>query len=119
MLTTDPSVDTADWFHRKSSHHCVWVGWLVAEDTGLILKYSDLVIAVTACPMCLKHHPGQLPKESGVFSWSSQPARNWQVHYICPLPLSECSNMVCVGIESGLTQAFLNTAQIKLPPLGD
>lgn len=40
---TDPSVETADWMHRKSSYHLVQMGWRVAKDARLLLKYSDSV----------------------------------------------------------------------------
>lgn len=64
-LATDPSVDTADW-----------VEWHIAKDAVLPLKYSELINAVTACPMCSKQCPRQLPKESGAIHWSPQLVRD-------------------------------------------
>lgn len=31
-LATDPSVDTADWVPRKSSHYCIQVGWHITKN---------------------------------------------------------------------------------------
>lgn len=44
-LTTVPSGDTTDWV-PKSGHPCAWVGWCIAKDAELPLKYSDLVNAI-------------------------------------------------------------------------
>ena len=57
-LATDPSADTADWMHGKSGHHRAWVGWHIAKDVGLPLKYSDLVNAITACLCVLNNAHG-------------------------------------------------------------
>ena len=53
-LTTDPSVHTADWVHRKGGQHSAQVGWHIAKDARLLLKYSDLVSVVAARPVCSK-----------------------------------------------------------------
>lgn len=44
-LTTDPSVDI-DLVHRKSDHCCTQVGWHIAKDAGLPLKYSDTLVCL-------------------------------------------------------------------------
>ena len=72
------------------------------------MEHSDLVNAVTVCPLCSKQDPRQLPKESGTIHKSLQPAKDWQIDYIGPVSLSEGSKyaLVCVDTTSGLTQGF-------------
>ena len=53
------------------------MGWRIAKNTQLPLKYSDVVNAVTAWPMCSKQCPKQQPKESGGIHRSSQPVMDW------------------------------------------
>lgn len=45
--------------HRKSGHRGTQVGWHIAKDAGLPLKYSDLVTVAMAWPVCSKQHPRQ------------------------------------------------------------
>ena len=73
------------------------------------LKYTELVNAVTECPVYSIQCPRQLPNESGTTHQSSQPVRNWKIDYIGPLPLSEGSKyaLACMDTISGLTQALL------------
>lgn len=80
-LATDPSVDTADWMHRKNGHCSTWMEWYITKDSRLPWEYNKLVNAVIACHLCSKQHPRQLLKESGVIHWSSQLMRDW-LHYI-------------------------------------
>lgn len=72
-LATDPSVDTTDWVHRKSHYHSIQVERYIAKDAGLPLKCSDLVNAVTACPVCSKQcprqHYGWLDPSTTVLNW--------------------------------------------------
>lgn len=74
---------------RKSGHCSAQVGWLIARDAILLLKYSDLVNVITICHMCAKQHSRQLLRESGVIHQSSQPVKDWHIDYILPLPLTE------------------------------
>ena len=60
-LETDPLVDQT---HTERNCHSSWVGWHIAKDAGLPSKYSDLVTAVTSCPLCSTQHLMQLLKES-------------------------------------------------------
>ena len=106
--------------HRHSGHHSAHVRWSIAKNPGLPLRYSDLVNAVTICPVCFEHCPRQLPKESGAFQWSSQPVRDLQIDcigFFFPREHSKYA-VVCVDTASGLTRAFPVTEQTRLPPLG-
>ena len=96
--------------YKKGSHHSAWVGQHVAKDAKLPLKYSDLVNAVTACPVCSTQCPRQLSKGSGAIHWSSQVVRDWQFDNIHSLLLSKGSKNALVSVDtaSGLTQAFLS-----------
>lgn len=89
------SVDIADWVHRKNGHHCAQMGWCIANDAGVPLKYSDLVNVVTACSLCSKQYPRQLPKESGAIHYSFQLVRDWQVDYMAPSVGVSVLNMFC------------------------
>lgn len=64
-----------------------------------------------------------MPKESKAVHWSYQLVRDKQTDYITPLPANEGSKhgLVCVGIASGLTQAFpcCYTNQVKAHVMQD
>lgn len=83
-LETKPLVDTAKWVHRESGLHNAVVGWHIAKDVGLPLKYSDLVNVVIACHVCFKQHPRQLPKDPEAKYQSSQQVRGWQIDDMDP-----------------------------------
>lgn len=53
-IATDPSVDTAYRAHRKSGHRNAQLGWHIAKDAQLPVKFGDLVTAVTACLLSSK-----------------------------------------------------------------
>ena len=95
------------------------MGWLIAKEAVLPLKCRDLVNAITACPVCSKQCPRQLLMESEAIHRTFQSVRDWQIDYICPLPLRKVSTyaLVCVDIAFGLTQAFPVAEQTRLPLL--
>ena len=59
------SVDTADWVYRKSGCCSAWVGWHIAKDARLPLKYSDLVNAVAAFLYALNNAQGNCQRSLG------------------------------------------------------
>lgn len=82
--------------------------WHSAKDDRFPLKYSVLVNAVAACPVCSKQYTRQLPKESKAIHQSSQLVRDGQIDYISLFSESKCYKyaLVCVDTESAFTQAF-------------
>ena len=106
---------------ERYGHHNVHIKWHFIKDAGSVLKYSDLVNAITACPVYSKPCPWQMPKESGAIPWSSLPAKDWQTDYSGPFPLNEGSKcaLVCKDTTSGLSQTFLVAMQTMLPLSGD
>lgn len=107
-LAIELSVDITDWIHGEDGHHSTQMGWHIAKDAELTWKYSDLVNAITACPVCFKQYSRHLPKASEATHWCFQLVRDWHIDYIGPFPLSEGSKyaLVCGDIACGLTQAF-------------
>lgn len=93
--------------HRKSGHHSAQVGWYSAKDVELPLKYSVLVYAVIAHPVCSKQCQGNCQRSldrSPEFLTGEGLANRlyWS------LPVSDGSKyaLVCVDTVSGLTHAF-------------
>ena len=60
------------------------MGWHIAKDTRLHLKYNDLVNAVIAYHVCFQQHLRQQPKESEASHQSYKSVRDWQIDYIDP-----------------------------------
>lgn len=51
---------------RKGGYGSAEVGWRIAKDAVLPLKYGALVYTVTAYHVCSKQRPRQLPNVDGV-----------------------------------------------------
>lgn len=73
-LTSDPSEDIVDGC--PSGHYCACVGWFIDKDTGLSLKYTDLVNTITvgcvfyttfmATTKDVGGHPSEFPTGEGL-----------------------------------------------------
>lgn len=105
----DPSVDTADGVLRRRDHMAPG-GMVYCQGCRIALKYSDLLQAVTACPVCSEQLPVQLPKKSGAIHRSSPQVRVWQTDDPGHLPLSDGSKYVLARVDtaSSLTEDLLS-----------
>lgn len=78
-LATDLSVDPIDWVYQKSGHHNTQIGWWVATESGLPLKYSDLVNRVTEWRFHLLYNPQAtelVQRKNGVLKQQSYELEN-------------------------------------------
>lgn len=101
----DPSVDTADGVLRRRDHMAPG-GMVYCQGCQIALKYSDLLQAVTACPVCSEQLPVQLPKKYGAIHRSSPQAKVWQTDDPGHLPLNDGSKYVLTRVDtaSSLTE---------------
>lgn len=78
----------------------------ITKDVTLHLKYSDLINAVTACPLSFVLLT--LPTKSKAIHLSFHVVRVSQIDYIGFLPTSEVCKyaLVCADTVYGITQAF-------------
>ena len=88
-------------------HHSGQVEWHIAKNSGLPLKYSDLVNAITAFLYILNNAQGNRQRSLEP-STRAPPVRDWQIDYIGPIPPTKGLKyaFVCVDTAFGLTQAF-------------
>lgn len=100
-------MNTVNWVHRKSGHHSARVGWRVARESGLPLKYSDLVNVGSPILSVPNHALGNCHGNPGPFTATST-GKGLQIDHAGPRPLSEaCKHaLVCVNSTAGLTRAF-------------